>query len=1697
MGRDKAAKPSAPPPPPPPVIIGLNGRPLVAKGHRQRGAGTVITDKGPIVTSDGIVLKSHERLPCQLLQEYCQREKRPMPKYEHRPPGNRYNVLLEDVKNSKNDLNFCPVQNNFESGKVAKDMSALLALFHLQKALPLERKLPEPYCTTWLEMLAAEKGSSGSGKAGAGGSASCSSTLATAATGKATSLESSQESTSAQATEIKSKAPNASTELIFDRANADWLCVQCNAQNFSHFANGNPRINCFKCKSARTDTCELVANMASIQAGTASAASSSTLAKASPAAPPDSVKMKKAPPAAVVGLKSAAPVVSRAEEERLSCEKIALRNKKRSYFDALRRANKPCPVLLSPHMKRLLEAALGLSTMKNGDVDELDVPAISVDAFIEDIQSISTQNSQYEGLGYFSEAETTMSRAVQIEVMRRIAVKLREQGFSEGAIVSALRNISENAPDAVLDELDSVDVGTGISQTAATSMINRIEALFLDASLEFLCLQFDDDSLPDRFDARSNESIRHIQVMKKKEAALTEADQRIVDELSQCGWSPADLVSSIRSATAWSVDRALDVLVMLHDATQQAMAADGARHLFTALRSEVEADMDYSSVFLTEIETLTSIFAGQLTVAVPSEPGSAHYSSCYRLILALDSSRFAQNKGEAKGLFQQGTTTMEMIVHPFMQYPMKPPLFVLKNKAVSIASPQVLLSVQCAAWKKAQQCSKELGATEGEGMFYQIACFIEEELARGVITNLSSAPLSLQHSFVALGETDLSSGMRTLPTGSSDNGGESALSRLLSTSISLDASLGKGVAGRKSSHPFWAVSSRNNSRRHYSDSEITKLASTDPAPVATDSASRMDGTRFLTMLRGRKGLPAWQARGNFLEMILSDDVRGMVVTGETGCGKSTQLPQFLSESNRNAKIVICQPRRLAAVGVATRVAEEMAVPVGDEVGYMVRGDSKTTNRTRMVFCTYGVLLRRLQEDPDLLAIDYVILDEVHERGLDSDFALALLVAALQRGNSKLKIILMSATISTDKFALYLGAAMPRASSITLDQVPTPAPVLFIPGFTFPVFEYYKGDFEIMLRSITSGDNTGVKSYAIEEREAALMDSGPIGGRKRKGDIDYDLLVRLVMCLAVGINSDCPSPANGGQDNAGPPMLSRAQGSVLVFMPGVPEISKFISLLQQAWPNRDSYISSSSKGRSDEKSVNLKILPLHGNLSPLDQKKVFEPGERNELKIVVATNVAEASVTIPDVSVVVDSCRVKEMDYDSEKQMAALVMKMASQDSLRQRRGRAGRVQEGRCFRTITVGTYGALPPNSMPEMLRAPLESLVLQVKSMNLQESCMHLLRRCPDPPSRAAVDFAEASLKRIQALDGEGVLTPLGRHLAALPCDPKVGRMLVFGSLLNCAYPTSCVAAYLSSRSPFLSAAEPEARQRVDAARAHFARSTGSVRSDHMILVAAMLQFTQCAGQSEKRRFCREYALSFERMQDIQQLQSELLDGIVSLGFISATRDAMKLTHSSNANSEKPNVVAAALCAGLYPQLAKILRPPKRFVDVMGSALERDVEGRELKFFIPEHPDDVATSTIDDICTQGMQRVFIHPSSINFSNSTFRASPFVLYGERVMTQTVTNSKAYLRDTTEVTAFPLLFFGGKLEAQYLEGTVTCDSWIKFSAPGRLVALVQGLRKELDAILLKKISDPTFDLSTNSVIPVVCKLLDKNGLGDV
>ncbi|CAN0117900.1 unnamed protein product, partial [Ectocarpus fasciculatus] len=546
---------------------------------------------------------------------------------------------------------------------------------------------------------------------------------------------------------------------------------------------------------------------------------------------------------------------------------------------------------------------------------------------------------------------------------------------------------------------------------------------------------------------------------------------------------------------------------------------------------------------------------------------------------------------------------------------------------------------------------------------------------------------------------------------------------------------------------------------------------------------------FESRRRQRAALPAAKAKAEFLSLARRSQV--VLVSGETGCGKTTQIPQFLLEEWEEGgppggggpddlRVLVTQPRRIAAVGVAQRVADERCERLGAGVGYKIRGESKAGPDTRLLFCTTGLLLRRMQGDPRLEELTHLVVDEVHERHLDADFLLALLIGILPK-RPKLKVILMSATLDTARFAAYFGGLSGLPGGKT--------PVLHIPGRTFPVRDLYLEDaiaatghrprLKRKQASATPGTTGGGgDSAAAAAAASAKPDEGSGGGAGRPGGLegpshwlqefeeeeeedeeelaqqerergalggvdmdrvdedhlDYELLVSLVL-YSVSPQGERELGLRGGGGEEGDDDDRGVSGSVLVFMPGTMEIDRLCRELEHA----------------TEGGQGLCVLPLHGSLPPQRQRAVFDPPPRGKRKVVVSTNIAETSITIPDATVVLDSCRVKEMGYDVARQMPRLQESWASQDSLTQRKGRAGRVREGVSFKLLRRKTFARLPAHGTPEIKRVPLDHLVLQIKALGVEEHPSVVLARALDPPDPKAVQDAVDVLTDLKAL-GEG---------------------------------------------------------------------------------------------------------------------------------------------------------------------------------------------------------------------------------------------------------------------------------------------------------------------------------------------------------
>ena len=420
-----------------------------------------------------------------------------------------------------------------------------------------------------------------------------------------------------------------------------------------------------------------------------------------------------------------------------------------------------------------------------------------------------------------------------------------------------------------------------------------------------------------------------------------------------------------------------------------------------------------------------------------------------------------------------------------------------------------------------------------------------------------------------------------------------------------------------------------------------------------------------------------------------------MVAGETGSGKTTQLPKLCLESGRS-RIAHTQPRRLAARTVAARIAEEMKVPLGSEVGYAVRFRDRSSRDTQVRLMTDGLLLAEVRRDKLLKRYDTIIVDEAHERSLNIDFLLGYLARTLPR-RPDLKVIITSATIDPERFSRHFGDA----------------PMVEVSGRTYPV--------EVRYRPVEDPDR---------DQEDAIADA-------------------------------CDE------------LLREGPGDVLVFLSGEREIRDTADVL---------------RGRLD-----VEVLPLYARLSASEQQRVFKPHAKR--RVVLATNVAETSLTVPGIRYVVDPGAARISRYSARLKVQRLPIEPISQASADQRKGRCGRTSDGICIRLYAEEDFLERPRFTDPEILRTNLASVILQMAAIGLGrvEDFPFL-----DPPDKRQIRDGIRLLEELGALDASGRLTKVGRRLAELPVDPRMARMVVEADKLGCAEEVIVIAAALSIQDP-----------------------------------------------------------------------------------------------------------------------------------------------------------------------------------------------------------------------------------------------------------------------------------------------------------
>lgn len=617
----------------------------------------------------------------------------------------------------------------------------------------------------------------------------------------------------------------------------------------------------------------------------------------------------------------------------------------------------------------------------------------------------------------------------------------------------------------------------------------------------------------------------------------------------------------------------------------------------------------------------------------------------------------------------------------------------------------------------------------------------------------------------------------------------------------------------------------------------------------------------------RKSLPVYKLREQFLDTIDKNQV--LIVVGETGSGKTTQLPQYLYEAGYTRskdldtirKVGCTQPRRVAATSVAARVADEVGCRLGDEVGYSVRFESNLSNKTEIKYLTDGMLLREFLSDPLLSTYSALMIDEAHERTVSTEIVLSLLKDIIKE-RSDLRIIVASATINAEKFATYFNNA----------------PIFKIPGRRFPVDICY-----------------------TKHPEANYIQAA------------------ITTIFQIHMKQETP-------------------GDILVFLTGQDEIETMEETLKEACQNLGDLIK------------NLIVAPIYANMPPAMQKRIFEPTPPDSRKVVLATNIAETSITIDGIKYVVDPGYVKENVFNPTTGMESLVVVPCSRASADQRAGRAGRVGPGKCYRLFTKWSfYNELEANPTPEILRVNLASVVLLLLSMGITD-LVHF--DFMDPPSTQTLMKSLELLYALGALSVKGELTPTGRKMAEFPMDPMFCKCLLTSGQYGVTAEILSVLAMLSESSSLFYRPKDK-REQADKRKLSFSHELG----DHLTLLNIWQEW-ELTGFSNI--WCEDNFLQYRTLKRIKDVRAQL-EGLCSKIAID--------TAKTKDDDSKTAKVRKSLFSGFFPNAARLSKMGSNYV-----LLKRN------------------------------QPVYIHPSSGLFP---LKPPPkLVLYHELVLT-----SKEYMRN--------------------------------------------------------------------------------------
>ncbi|KAI9308744.1 Asp-Glu-Ala-His box polypeptide 35, isoform CRA_a [Cunninghamella echinulata] len=545
--------------------------------------------------------------------------------------------------------------------------------------------------------------------------------------------------------------------------------------------------------------------------------------------------------------------------------------------------------------------------------------------------------------------------------------------------------------------------------------------------------------------------------------------------------------------------------------------------------------------------------------------------------------------------------------------------------------------------------------------------------------------------------------------------------------------------------------------------------------------------RHLTLKQQRERLPIFKLRRELLYAV--ETYQTTIVIGQTGCGKTTQIPQYLDEAGwtNNGKQIACtQPRRIAATTVAQRVADEKNCKLGAEVGYLIRFDDQTSSKTRIKYMTDGMLFRETMIDPLLTNYDVIMIDEAHERSLYTDILLGV-IKKIQKKRPDLHVIISSATLDAEGFYNFFN------HNKTKDKTKDTATIISLEGRMYPVDILY-----------------------VDKPVA-----------------DY---VEYTIQTVFDIH------------------IQEPRGDILVFLTGREEIDKTVSELYERAKTLP------------KKSLSLEPLPLYAGLTLQEQLRAFETTPRDSRKVIVSTNIAEASLTCEGIVYVIDSGFVKIQAYNPKTGMESLVVTPISKASAIQRAGRAGRVKPGKTFRLYTEETYNTLKDTSIPEIQRTNLAPVILQLKALGI-DNVLRFDFLTP-PPAELMVRALEL-LYSLKALDDVGRLTlPFGMKLAEFPVDPMLGKILLSSGEYHCSQEIVTIAAMVTVQNVFI---QPSSSRNIDKMTImQIRRQFWVEEGDHLSLLNVYNGFIQ-NGKSGK--WCHDRFLNFKALSRAMKIRQQLI--------------------------------------------------------------------------------------------------------------------------------------------------------------------------------------------------------------------------------